>query len=104
MTTEHRWGGPVDNVVTVEQIFAERLLVVPDYQRGYAWENRQLREFVEDLELLSDKDHYTGTVILHPQDGGRPRDAGGKSYATVNVVDGQQRMTTIVVLLNAIRR
>lgn len=95
----------MDNIETVEQIFAERLLVVPDYQRGYAWENRQLREFVEDLELLSGgKDHYTGTVILHPQDVSRPRDAAGKSYAVAHVVDGQQRMTTIVLLLNAIRR
>lgn len=97
--------GAVDNVITIEQIFAERLLVVPDYQRGYAWENRQLREFVEDLELLSEsKDHYTGTVILHPQSGTRARDAAGKSYATADLVDGQQRMTTIVLLLNAIRR
>lgn len=95
----------MDNVVTIEQIFAERLLVVPDYQRGYAWEHRQLREFIEDLELLSsEKDHYTGTVILHPQNGPRPRDAAGKSYAITHVVDGQQRMTTIVLLLNAIRR
>jgi hypothetical protein len=95
----------VENVFTVEQIFSERLLVVPDYQRGYAWERQNLIEFTDDLELLpEDRSHYTGTVILDLTETERKRDAGGRSYELVNVVDGQQRLTTIVLFLNAIRR
>jgi hypothetical protein len=95
----------MDNVLTVEQIFGERLLVVPDYQRGYSWEARQLTDFTDDLELLAhDKEHYTGTLILHPQASQREMDAEGKSYLVTHVVDGQQRLTTIVLLLNVIRR
>ena len=94
----------MDNVLTVEQVFAERLLRVPDYQRGYAWETRQLTDFTDDLEILPEgKSHYTGTLILHPVDSPREMDAEGKEYAPVDVVDGQQRLTTIVLFLNAIR-
>jgi len=94
----------MDNVQTVEQLFSGRLFVVPDYQRGYSWEILQLKEFIEDVELLPPgKEHYTGTVILHSQEASL-RDAHGKGYAVVDIVDGQQRLITIVLLLNAIQR
>ena len=39
---------------------------VPDYQLGYAYEEQQWRDLVEDLELLpAGPDHFTGTVVLH---------------------------------------
>lgn len=81
-------------------------LRVPDYQRGYAWEAQQRNEFLEDLELLgAGREHYTGTVVLHEVDHGpRKPDAEGKSYGTADFVDGQQRLATIVLLLDAIRR
>ena len=54
------------NVPNIEELFSGRLFVVPDYQRGYAWESRQWDEFIEDIELLpSGKDHFTGTIVLH---------------------------------------
>lgn len=94
------------NVFSVEQLFAGRLFRVPDYQRGYAWEPQHRNEFLEDLELLGEgREHYTGTVVLHevaPE--ARKPDAEGKSYGTADVVDGQQRLATIVLLLDAIRR
>lgn len=94
------------NVFTVEDVFAGRLLEVPDYQRGYSWEKEQLRDFIEDLELLGDgKEHYTGTLVLHPHANRKSRmDSQGRSYLSADIVDGQQRLTTIVLLLDAIRR
>lgn len=94
------------NVFSVEQLFAGRLFHVPDYQRGYAWESQQRSEFLEDLEQLGPgQEHYTGTVVLHEvAPGARMPDAEGKSYGSVDVVDGQQRLATIVLLLDAIRR
>ena len=96
----------MNNVLTVEQIFSERILRVPDYQRGYAWEDVHLQEFIDDLELLApEKEHYTGTVVLHAQPSAeRVQDETGQSYGRFDVVDGQQRLTTIVLLLDAIRR
>lgn len=96
----------MNNVLTIEEIFSGRLLYVPSYQRGYAWEDRQLSEFLEDLEFLGDnKEHYTGTLVLHKEDQSATiMDKEGKSYASCNVVDGQQRLTTVVLLLDAISR
>jgi uncharacterized protein with ParB-like and HNH nuclease domain len=77
-------------------------LHVPDYQRGYAWERRQWDELLEDLEFLaSGKEHYTG-LVLHKQEEA-VRDEGGQKPEIFHIVDGQQRLTTTVLLLDAIR-
>ena len=88
------------------QLFEGKLYRIPDYQRGYAWEKPQLDDFLEDLELLpADRGrHYTGTVVLHRRNDDLVRDKRGSSYEVFDVVDGQQRLTTIVVLLDAVRR
>ena len=96
----------MNNIVSLDELFHKRLFRVPDYQRGYSWESQQVREFLDDLELLPDgRYRYTGTIVLHeanPDDG--RMDTDGNAYDPVDVVDGQQRLTTIVLLLDAIRR
>ena len=99
----------MNNTLSLQKLFNDRLFRVPDYQRGYAWEQQQVNEFLEDLELLDsthpDYRHYTGTIVLHePSNGKKERDNEGGSYDVTNVVDGQQRLTTIVLLLNEISR
>jgi hypothetical protein len=98
----------MNNVLTIQQLFADRLFRIPDYQRGFAWEAQQLVEFLGDLTLLAEgKDHFTGTIVLHPypkDNKGPCIDEEGKQYEEVAVVDGQQRLTTIVLLLDAIHR
>lgn len=90
--------------LSLEKVFEGRIFRVPDYQRGCAWEARQLDDLLEDLDLLErDHDHYTGTVVLHPR-GEAGMDRHGKNYVAVDVVDGQQRLTTLVILLDAVRR
>jgi hypothetical protein len=42
----------MNNVFSVEQLFAGRLFRAPDYQRGYSWETHQRNEFLEDLDML----------------------------------------------------
>jgi uncharacterized protein with ParB-like and HNH nuclease domain len=79
------------------------VLIVPDYQRGYAWEEKQWNDFLDDLEYLGDdKHHYTGTVVLDPQTQ-VVRDEEGRGNKVFHIVDGQQRLTTVVVLLENIR-
>ena len=96
----------MNNVQTVEEIFAGRIMQVPDYQRGYAWDERNWDDFLDDLDLLEPgKQHYTGTLVLHsPNGGGQRRDEEGRTYELFHIVDGQQRLTTIVLLLDALRR
>ena len=90
---------------TLWQLFEDRLYRIPDYQRGYAWEQPQLDDLLEDLELLPPgRHHYTGTVVLYRREDDPVRDKRGSSYEVFDVVDGQQRLTTIAVLLDAVRR
>ena len=96
----------MNNVVSLDDLFHKRVFRIPDYQRGYSWETRQVREFLEDLEILGTNNyHYTGTVVLQALRSETERmDEDGNRYAPVAVVDGQQRLTTIILLLDGVRR
>ena len=96
----------MNNIVSLDELFHKRVFQVPDYQRGYSWEQQQVSEFLEDLELLPDRRyHYTGTIVLHDIHPDEQRmDTDGNAYVPVDIVDGQQRLTTIVLILDGIRR
>ena len=98
----------MENVISLDDLFHKRLFRVPDYQRGYSWDPRQVQEFLEDLDLLgAGHYHYMGTVVIHQYDqpsDGMDMDADGNAYIPVDIVDGQQRLTTIILLLDGIRR
>ena len=93
--------------VKLAELFTERLYRIPDYQRGYAWETVQLDDFWGDLENLNSikRTHYIGAITL--QKAGQdalPRESNWLLYDVYHVVDGQQRLTTILILLCAILR
>lgn len=94
-----------DQTISLETLFQNRIFHIPDYQRGYAWETKpQLEDFIKDLELLPiGRDHYTGTVVLYDNLETKS-DQKGNLYHIYDVVDGQQRLTTTVLLLDAIQR
>ena len=86
-------------------LFQQRIFLIPDYQRGYAWEKEQVGELLEDLELLNaPRRHYAGTIVLCKTADAPIMGNDGTLYATHAVVDGQQRLTTIVLLLNELSR
>lgn len=90
-------------------LFQNRLFRIPDYQRGYAWQQPQLVDFWEDINnLQSDKYHYTGLLSLKNL---KPKDIKSwgedcwmvqKGFKPCHIVDGQQRLTTFVILLNEV--
>ncbi len=87
----------------LRDIFQDSIFRVPDYQRGYAWEESQLGDFWEDLEVLpAGKMHYTGALFLERSSQVDPEDRWlvDEGFAKYDVVDGQQRLTTIAILLN----
>lgn len=69
--------------------FFQDYYIIPDYQRGYSWQDKQIEDFWEDITSASEKGvkHYFGTVYLKSKDG------------VYEVIDGQQRLTTLFVLL-----
>lgn len=92
----------------VETILADaRRFMVPLYQRKYQWADNRLEPFWDDVEAKAAEvlegesrfQHYMGALIL------APIGEGSKIGVTprVQVVDGQQRLTTFQLLLAAIR-
>ncbi len=95
------------NKKTLTSLFAEAIYQIPDYQRGYAWEEKQWKDFIQDIDALVDEDvtsHYTGTVVVYAARNARVLDYGTKRLRVVDVVDGQQRLTTSCLYLAVIIR
>ena len=86
----------------LNDIVSEGIFRVPDYQRGYAWTQRQLDEFWEDVNAVvrSGRCHYTGTITVEKTD----NDTGVSSRTCFDVVDGQQRLTTAAILLSVLKK
>ena len=72
----------------------ERFLADTKYQRGYAWEKKNVRELFEDIQeaIEVSASHYIGTIVLSKTE----------SNDIFYVVDGQQRITTISMVINAL--
>lgn len=93
------------NKGTLTSLFAESLYRIPDYQRGYAWEEKQWKDFIQDIDALIDDQltsHYTGTVVVYASRNAEVQDYGTKRLRVVDVVDGQQRLTTACLYLSVI--
>jgi hypothetical protein len=82
------------STTTIEQFFSGKTLIIPSYQRDYAWAQRNVDDLFADVEeaLESSSGHYLGTFILSQLN----------TSAPANVVDGQQRLTTVTMLLDAL--
>ena len=65
--------------------------MIPLYQRAYAWEDKQLVQLMEDIsDVADDANYYIGSLIVSRQ---------GNRF---EVVDGQQRLTSLYLLLNCL--
>lgn len=93
----HQLGFPL---LTLPEIFRDNFFYVPDYQRGYAWSDSNVDDLLQDiLHLMRVPDtqinHYTGTLVLT-----KPKEE--QRIPRFGLVDGQQRMTTLVILMRCI--
>ena len=87
------------NKLTIAQLFAttNEQFIVPAYQRRYAWGYNQIKALFDDIQMLQDNDgHLFGMLILHTT-----LHQGGLNQP--ELVDGQQRITTLTILLKAIQ-
>ncbi|PKC77896.1 GmrSD restriction endonuclease domain-containing protein [Bifidobacterium longum] len=65
--------------------------IIPLYQRAYAWEDKQLVQLIEDInDVAEDSNYYIGSLIV------------SKQFGRYEVVDGQQRLTSLYLLLNCL--
>lgn len=73
--------------LTLSDLFNGKKLRVPSYQRAYAWEEPQLKQFVSDILNIGEKEYYYGHFILE------------ENPDSFEVIDGQQRITTFILFL-----
>lgn len=88
---------------SLAKIFSDDyVFTIPGYQRPYAWGKEQAQDLLDDLlgalaaapkQLSEAAPYFLGSIVL----------IKGDASAEATVVDGQQRLTTLTVLLSAIR-
>lgn len=75
----------------------KRVFKVPVYQRNYDWSNIQCEKLYQDIMKANERDHkhFTGTVVYIVG-------LAGSNLNEVLIIDGQQRLTTVYILLKAL--
>ncbi|MGK5053619.1 DUF262 domain-containing protein [Janthinobacterium sp. RB2P8] len=80
----------VPELLSIGQLFTAKYLV-PVYQRNYAWRVEQIEQLISDVHdaMLADDDYFLGNLVVILR-------ASGEVF---EVIDGQQRLTTLYLLL-----
>lgn len=89
---------------TIEALFSDKKtdFLIPDYQRPYAWEEKECQQLWDDIfsfafpdddyeKFNSEDEYYLGTIVTFKNEGSKK----------LEVIDGQQRLTTLMLLLRA---
>lgn len=81
-----------DGKQSIKNIFInDRYFEIPNYQRSYAWTEKQLKDFLDDFSHIENyKKYYYGTILL------QQKENYDDSY---EIVDGQQRLTTLIIFM-----
>lgn len=85
-----------------ELIDGKHLFVIPSFQRGYRWEEKQVSDLLEDIKQFADNDvpgadsYFLQPVVV------RPCEYNGRD--AWEVLDGQQRLTTLLLILKRLMR
>jgi hypothetical protein len=89
--------------LTLDELLQGRLFRIPNYQRAYAWVTKQRTDLFEDIREVqrSGRDHFMATIVCLARD---KRRIVADEYQTVDVVDGQQRLTTFIILFKSIEK
>lgn len=82
---------------TLKSLFNDNVFIVPAFQRAFAWDKPQLRNFIDDLRShpakgndKNRKEYFFETILLTIDQNCKPNPL----YESYAIVDGQQRLTT----------
>ncbi len=87
-------------LLTLDGVIEKGVFEIPSYQRGYAWQKRQLKDFWNDLEHVSklgDKFHYMHSLTLRESE-------NELEDSAFEIIDGQQRLATSLILLGLLAK
>ena len=78
--------------IDIESLLSGRYFKIPRFQRPYSWDDDNIQDLWDDVIAARGEDYFIGSMVVY---------RGGKQ--DFSVVDGQQRLTTITVLLCILR-
>lgn len=82
----------------IKEVF-KQWYCIPNYQRPYVWEKDQIIDLLDDIHIACEKDkesdYFLGSLVL--------KETKNKDYIEYDVLDGQQRLTTLFLLTAVIR-
>ncbi|WQY79636.1 DUF262 domain-containing HNH endonuclease family protein [Helicobacter pylori] len=87
-------------LLNLDSVIEKGVFEIPSYQRGYAWQERQLKDFWNDLEHVSklgNKFHYMHSLTLRGLE-------NELEYSAFEIIDGQQRLATSLILLSLLAK
>jgi hypothetical protein len=91
--------------LTVGNLLSGRLFKVPEYQRAYSWQSKQRADLFRDIEKVfsadSDSMHFMATIVGLRR---KKKRIASDEFLEIEVVDGQQRLTTLTILLKALSK
>ncbi|MDD5094969.1 MAG: DUF262 domain-containing HNH endonuclease family protein [Dehalococcoidia bacterium] len=86
-------------------LLSKRLFRIPQYQRAYSWHSKHREDLFGDIlntwRAGGDRQHFMATVVGLRRE---KRMIGTDEHQVVEIVDGQQRVTTLILLLKAIAK
>ena len=103
MSEEIKYG-----FIPIKDIFAGKWYKIPEYQRPYVWGKEQVTELLDDImsEVSKQNDnwqtareYFLGSLVWKIT----PRNNGTSNYDEFEVLDGQQRLTTMMLITAVIR-
>jgi hypothetical protein len=90
--------------LTLANLLNGRLFRIPEYQRAYSWTSLQRKDLFSDIEKIHAKGpeegHFMAAVVCLRR---KKQTLGTDDFFVMEVVDGQQRLTTLIILLNALK-
>ncbi|UOS67629.1 DUF262 domain-containing protein [Helicobacter pylori] len=87
-------------LLDLDGVMEKGVFEIPSYQRGYAWQERQLKDFWNDLEHVSklgNQFHYMHSLTLRELE-------NEFENSTFEIIDGQQRLATSLILLGLLAK
>jgi uncharacterized protein with ParB-like and HNH nuclease domain len=90
----------------ISQFLSDKIFRVPEYQRNYSWDKDQWEDFWNDIKdgFLTGTTHYWGTITLRATNEKKYCEQKYKEFEVYEVVDGQQRITTLYLFMLALYR
>ena len=91
--------------ICVKNLFAEPYWFrIPYYQRSYLWQNDNVRDLLDDLwfafENDPEREYFMGALVLDKED---EYLSDGEKYTVYDIIDGQQRLTTFMIVMSVLR-